>query len=59
MDSGCMTPILNDTSLFCTLHLLMAQVCTTDKKIISMQHEGPVYIVVINEKGAEHNVHLP
>ena len=36
-----------------------AQVRTADKEVISMQHEGPADIVVINEKGVEHNVHLP
>jgi len=59
MDSGCTTPILNDASLFRTLHPSTAQVRTADKKIINMQHEGPADIVVIDEKGAEHNVHLP
>ena len=59
IDSGCTMPILNDPHLFRSLKLSTATVHTTDKTVVAMQQEGPADIVVLNQHGAEHNIHLP
>lgn len=59
MDSGCTTPILNDPQLFHSLKPSTATVHTADKTEIAMQQEGPADIVVLDQHGTEHNIHLP
>ena len=59
MDSGCTTPILNDPKLFRSLKPSNATVRTADKTEIAMQQEGPADIMVLDQHGTEHNIHLP
>ena len=45
MDSGCTTPILDDKSLFCSLHASTAIVHTADGNNVHIAQEGPASIL--------------
>ena len=51
MDSGCTTPILDDKSLFRTLHASIAVVRTADGNNVQIAQEGPADIVVVDRNG--------
>ena len=58
-DSGCSTTILGNKSMFEYLTPSKARVQTADGKIIRVEYEGPVNIVVVDKYNTERVIRLP
>ena len=59
MDSGCTTPILDDSNLFKDLRESDARVQTADGTVAKIKYEGPAELVVVDRNDEEHTICLP